>query len=377
MGLRIGIDGRVYGADIMSGVARSIQLLIRGLSSVKTNHRFYLFSDKKTKGCPVSFHPLRIRVPGVKMKKSLNHFVIWEQFLLPQVLQKERIKIFHSMVFPIPCSYIKGCKFLLTLYDILPWLEIGSDELFDSFRRYFVKWITLSIKKADKIITVSKSVRNDIIKLLNVPNHKVKVIYNSVNPYFHTLMNKEGIRYILAKKLGIRDKFILNVNVLTPRKNVETLIHAFTLLKQKGKIPHKLIIVGSTTFYKPHVDISKDVILTGAVSDEMLLYLYNTAELFVFPSLYEGFGYPPLEAMACGTPVIVSNAASLPEIVGPAGCIFNPKDILGLSERIVQVLEDRQLADKMRSEGLDRAKMFSYQKHTREVLSLYKEVSSS
>ena len=174
--------------------------------------------------------------------------------------------------------------------------------------------------------------------------------------------------------------FILYLGVPQPRKNIPTLIKAYNLLKKDG-INHKLVIAGGKNHeYKKILNIvkdlnlQKDVVFTGHMHDEILPELYNAADLFVFPSLYEGFGLPPLEAMACGTPVITSNASSLPEVVGDAGLRIDPYDISGLKDAMNTVLRNSDLRMEMVKKGLNRSEQFTWKKCAVETMNMYKEV---
>lgn len=235
-----------------------------------------------------------------------------------------------------------------------------------------------TMKNADKIITVSKSTKDDLIKYFKAPEEKIKPIYLGVDEKFRVL-DKDRVRNF-KMRYNLDFPFILYFGVLRSRKNIPTLIKAYNLLKKDG-INHKLVIAGGKNQeYKKILNIVKDlnlerdVIFTGHMPDEVLPELYNAADLFVFPSLYEGFGLPPLEAMTCGTPVITSNTSSLPEVVGDAGLIFDPHDVHGLKDTINTVLNNSDLRTELVKKGLNRSKQFTWKKCAEETMNVYKEV---
>jgi len=183
--------------------------------------------------------------------------------------------------------------------------------------------------------------------------------------------------------MKLPSKMILNVGTLEPRKNVVTLLRAFKELRGKGFDDYKLVIVGDkgwlySQIFKEveHSDLKQDILFLGVVMDEELPLLYNCADIFVYPSLYEGFGLPPLEAMACGIPVITSNISSLPEVIGDAGIMVDPTDVTSLCENMYNLLKDRELWYHMSNRGLERSKLFSWDNTAKKILDIYDEALS-
>jgi len=232
----------------------------------------------------------------------------------------------------------------------------------------------------DKIITISECTKKDIVKFYKIPEDKIKVILLAPDPIYQPLSH-DIIAPILSK-YGVCAPYILYVGSLEPRKNIQTLIQGFANIKKRG-LNHKLIIVGNKKWeYSKLIRIvaesglHNDVIFTGYLPDEDLPALYNGADLFVYPSLYEGFGLPPLEAMACGTPVITSNTSSLPEVVGNAGIKVDPQDVDQLSDAIYHVLTDENLRLSLIEKGLERSKQFSWERTATETWKVYDEVAA-
>jgi glycosyltransferase involved in cell wall biosynthesis len=226
------------------------------------------------------------------------------------------------------------------------------------------------------IISISHHTKYDMLKHFKIPEDKIKVIHLAANECYKPL--KEDEIYKINEKYSLNHPYILYVGGLEPKKNIPTLLKAFYKLK-KHDVNHKLVITGEKRWnYKSifetidKLNLQKEVIFTGYIPDEDLPALYNAADLFVYPSLYEGFGLPPLEAMACGTPVITSNTSSLPEVVGDAGIMVNPYDIDELTNKMYKVLTNEGLTEELSKKGLERAKLFSWKKCAEETLNTYK-----
>jgi glycosyltransferase involved in cell wall biosynthesis len=236
--------------------------------------------------------------------------------------------------------------------------------------------IWLSKFRADKIITVSQNTKDDLVEMFNYNPNKIKVIYNGVDSSYKLIDNKKLISEI-NNKYNTGENFLLYVGNIKPHKNIPVLLKALSNIDKQNK----LVIVGKRDkAYDEIFDIIdqnnlKDrIIFTGFVPDEDLILLYNAAALFVYPSLYEGFGLPPLEAMACGTPVITSNVSSLPEVVGDAAITVDPHNIKELSKKINKILSNKDLQNKMIQRGIERAKQFTWDKTARETIKVYEDV---
>jgi glycosyltransferase involved in cell wall biosynthesis len=222
-------------------------------------------------------------------------------------------------------------------------------------------------KKAKKILTISKNTKQDLIKILNIDPEKIEVIYNGVSPIFR-FMDDPAAPAKTLKKYKIKQQFLLYAGVWRSHKNLARLIEAFSTLKKEKGLNLQLVITGKPDPYYPEVkntvkklNLQEDVIFTGLVEEEELLHLYNAAHIFVFPSLYEGFGLPPLEAMRCGTPVVASDISSIPEICGRENAVFfNPYNIKDIAEKIELVYKDPDLQAKLVTEGIQYSSKFSW-----------------
>lgn len=301
---------------------------------------------------------------------------------MPYAINKADIDILHapSHGYMQTSSFFfnGGVKKILTIHDLTPLLfpETHSKEtLF-----FWNSTLKLIKNRADIIIVDSKNTKNDCIMHLGISDERIKVVHLAADSKYKPINNKENIEKELKNKYNLKFPFILYVGTLERRKNISTLIKAFYKLK-KNSVKHKLVIAGGKGWKYNEIfetidklGLKNDVIFTGYVPDEDLVKLYNAADLFVYPSLYEGFGLPPLEAMACGCPVITSNASSLPEVVGNAGIMVDPYNFDILYEKICEVLSNNGFRDELRKKSLNRAKLFSWEKTAEETCKIYEEV---
>ncbi len=248
-------------------------------------------------------------------------------------------------------------------------------------KTYMKSVASFSIKNADALITTSENTRKDLIDLLMVKEDKIFVIYPGVDSTFKpaSAQDKEKVK----KKFGLPQNYILAVGTLEPRKNLSCLLKAFALLKKKSDFDFKLVIVGEEGWLYKRIfndikkqDLEKETIFTGFIQDKDLPAIYSGASVFVYPSLYEGFGLPALEAMACGAPVVCSNTSSLPEVVGKAALKANPEKPEEFANAISKIVSDTNLAKELSKMGYERAKQFSWEKTAKETLSVYKKIAN-
>ncbi len=301
---------------------------------------------------------LNVKIIG----KHTGH--LWEQYDLPKYLKKEEGPLLLNSANTAPLFYKKQ---IITIFDLS---FLRNPRWFSKkFYVYYKLLIPKLIKKSMRIITISEFSKKEIVDLLNTPENKIRVIHCGVSEDIITLSGTE-----LHNRYG---QYVLAVSSLDPRKNFKNLIHAFNKLNLKDT---KLIIAGSRSeVFANHelknlIKENSNVLLTGYLSDNELSGLYKNATLFVYPSLYEGFGLPPLEAMACGCPVVVSNAASLPEVCGDAAYYVDPYDIDDIAKGIYEVLTDDKLQQELRQKGLERVKLFNWKESAEKLLSVIKEV---
>ncbi len=345
-----------------AGINRYIYNLLLNLALADQEHQYTVFLGDRR------FPPN----PGLTLRTSwlpTTHPLVrigWEQLVQPFVLWQEKIDLLHSLAFVTPL--ICPCPSVVTIYDLSFLIFPKAFKL--SKRLYLTLLTRPSARKARRIITISESTKRDAVRLLGVSSEKVDVVYCGVDKAFHPLPEREVASF--RQKRGLPEQIILFVGTIEPRKNVARLIEAYSRLRDRQV---KLVIGGARGWLYQEIfacveelGLTDDVLFPGYIPPDELPLWYNAAELFVYPSLYEGFGLPPLEAMACGTPVIASNVSSLPEVVGEAGLTIDPMDSRGLAEAMNQVLSDRALRQSMRERGLARAGRFSWANAARETI---------
>lgn len=258
------------------------------------------------------------------------------------------------------------CRFLFPHFD-----PPNTVQRWETYRE--------TIRGVDRIITVSHHSKHDIVELLKVPEERIRVIYPGLSAVYGILPHDRVSAGL--KRLGIDGPYILFTGTITPRKNVDQLLRAYVRLTQRRNDVPRLVLAGSKGWkWQPTFDLMAELKIEsrvqhlGYVSDEDLVVLYNGAEAFVYPSWYEGFGFPPIEAMACGCPTVVSNSSSLPEVVGDAARLVDPRDDEALAQALEDVVFDGGTRTVLRERGLTRAKMFSWDTTARQTLDVYHEV---
>jgi len=356
----------------MAGSGRYILGLAQGLSSINHSHEIYLLCNKDNMGL-LSFNKHK-KVCCGKLTQIRPTRLFWEQSLLPLYLGRLKIDVLHSPVFVSPLFL--SCFSVVTIFDTTLFSFPKQHTIIK--RLYFTKFIPHTVKKAARIITISESSKKDIVNILKVKPERVIVTYMGVD--HKVFYPTSGASQKIERKYGIASPFILYVGKIEPRKNLASLVKAYHRIRSHYR-SWKLVIAGSKGwgFQEVFATVAKlglesEVLFTGYVPEEDLPCLYSAAELFVYPSSYEGFGIPLLEAMACGTPVITSNISSLPEVVGDAGILVNPTDIDELAFAIQSVLNSESLQKDMKFKGLKRAKLFTWEETARRTLQVYEEV---
>lgn len=290
-------------------------------------------------------------------------YKIKEQMLFPiQEINDAKIEIMHFPHYNVPISY-QG-RYVVTIHDLTH--LIFPEYLGSKLKYKYAKFLLHNaVNRADHIFTVSENTKQDLVRYLGVQENNISITYNAVDDDFRVKEKKE-IVYLYEKfNIPNNQKLILYVGNIKPHKNIETLLKAFKLLNKEDIF---LILTGKEfknfNIYDKikELGIENKVIITGSIDKEDLINLYNLADVFVFPSLYEGFGIPPLEAMACGTPVIAANNSSIPEVVGNAAILFNGNNIKELSDDILKILFCENTRKDLIIKGFNRYKYFSWNK---------------
>lgn len=358
----------------LSGVQYYIKNLLSEFESIKSSDlkcSTLLSSDYQKE---INFNGVNIETPTIDTKNRINR-LLYEHVMLSKLFSN-RYDVLHAPGYILPYFWKKAS--VLTVHDLiaLDYPQLCQNETV----LYFKTLLPYSIKKASKVIAVSNTVKADILRRFDIEEEKISVIYHGINKQFKKIypnnQKTEGVRI----KYNLPNKYILFVGNIEPKKNLLNLINAFNKLKREKRIEHKLVIVGKKGWkYKPifenisKLKIDNELIFTGYIPEEDLPTVYSMADLFVFPSLYEGFGIPPLEAMACEVPVMVSNSGSLPEITGGKCLQVDPFNIEEIASGIHKSLTDTGLRDKSILEGKKWVKQYSWEKSAKETLKVYEE----
>jgi len=307
--------------------------------------------------------------------------LFWTHFALPKSVSRRGVDVLHVPALAAPLD--SPCPVVITVHDITFLLYPTH------FRRWLVTYLKAvmppALRAASAVICVSEHTRRDIVSAFGVSSDKVYVVPHGVD--HQRFYPAAGLDGSWARKLGLREGYILHVGTLSSRKNIPTLLRAFARLRSQGQgLSRQLVLAGqeapglagAAEIHESvrQLDLTSSVVFAGHVSDERLPGLYARASVLAMPSLYEGFGFPILESMAAGTPVVASNTSSLPEVAGDAAILVAPLDEQALAAAIADILFNPQLGQELRSKGLKRAQQFSWQRAASETMAIYRRVAN-
>ncbi len=402
--MTIGIDIRVLAKGTKTGIEEYTSNLLSFLLPLDKQIKYKLFYN--------AFNKVKLDYPWLEFDNvELREFKFPNRFLDFLTLSLKRptvdkflgpIDIFFSPHF-LPASVLKKSKRVITIHD----LSFKHHSQFFSFSRklwHFLTFPEKQVKKADRIITDSFSTKEDLVKIYGIEPERIDVIYLGIGPEFKPKIKNGPKLKEVKDKYALPDNFVLYFGTIEPRKNLILLIKAFENLKEKFLKPDletswaglegyatgqkkeifndlKLVIAGARGWlYKDILEqvkkskFKKDIVFTGIINNKDKPYLYNLADVFVYPSFFEGFGFPPLEAMACGAPTIVSNTSSLPEVVGDGAIMIDPYNADELAFAMRRILEDENLRNNLVTKGLKQSKKFNWDKTAKQVLKVFKEL---
>lgn len=373
--MKIGFDAR--GAILYrgTGIGTYTYQLIKNLNLIdkRNNYRFFWPGDE--------FQNLDISNDKVFQSIESKKNKFWEEVHVPSRVEQEKIDIYHVPQNGIGLPRTKGCLQVITVHDLIPYIYPETSSA--GYLRIFLKEMPRIIEQSDMIITISEYSKRDIQRYFNLPDEKITVIYEAPETIYQPI-EKSKAKGFVKQNYGIKSNYLLYIGGLSDRKNVKSLILAFWKIQKDIPQDYKLVIVGKRerSFNKlikliETLNLEDKIIFTDFVPVPHMPYLYNAADLFVYPSLYEGFGLPPLEAMACGTPVIASNLTSIPEVTGDAAVLINPNDDLSLASVIEKVLNNPEQLEQMSIDGLKQASKFSWETCARETLGVYEKLYKS
>ncbi len=365
---RIGIDARLTHYT-QGGIAQYTQRLIRALAALEPPHEFLILHSRKDQR-NLAVAPLQRRI---RCWTPAHHR--FERLALALEIAPLRLDLLHSPDFipPLDGRY----RSVITVHDLA--FLYYPQFLTSAARRYYNGQIAAAVARADAIIAVSETTRADLLQLLRVPPQKITVIPEAAGEQFRPVPPEEVAR--LRKERSLPKDYILFVGTIEPRKNISGLLRAYAHLRSLLPDAPPLVVVGGRGWLDEEVftlyealNLGRWVIWYGPADPADLPPLYSGAAVLCLPSFYEGFGLPPLEAMACGTPVVVSNRSALPEVVGEAGLLVNPDDVGEIAEALRRVLTDSTLAADLRRRSLQRAAQFSWKEVARRTLAVYERV---
>jgi glycosyltransferase involved in cell wall biosynthesis len=355
-----------------AGVSHYIEQLLLHLAQLDRVNRYSIYTTRGLDAAALQLPPHFTVYPSHLPTINPRVRIPWEQLLAPVLLRQRGADLFHGTlnVVPLACPVPS----VVTIHDLA---FIRFPQTFRAHNRTYLDFATrMSVRRAGRICAVSEHTRREVSGLLGVPASRIIVTHDAVRAHFRVPGAAALAQF--RTRHGLPEQFVLYVGTLEPRKNLPTLLEAYAQVAAVSKAP--LLIGGGKGWLYSGIferlealGLRERVKFVGYLDEEELPLWYAAATLFVFPSIYEGFGMPPLEAMACGTPVVTSNTSSLPEVVGDAGIMVSPYDVDGLAAAIVRLLQDEALGADLRERGLQRARSFSWRTTAEQTLRAYQE----
>jgi glycosyltransferase involved in cell wall biosynthesis len=368
--MRIGIEAERANLPNPTGVEHYAAQLIKNFARLDSQNEYVLYFRTKPQ-------PWFYELPKNFSIKIIPFPKFWTQIRISWEMIWHPVDILFIAASALP--FIHPKKSVATVHDVA-W-KLFPEAFTDTMRKY-LEWSTkFAVKHAAKIITVSESTKNDVVKFYNANPHKIAVTYLGLDGSFQPLKYEE-VQSVLDRLGLVHKKYILFLGTLQPRKNLNRLVDAFILLKKENRVEEKLVIAGGKGWlYEPilkkiqEAGLGDAIKVLGYVDEQDKPALYNGAALLTLPALYEGFGLPPLEAMACGTPVVVSNVSSLPEVIGDAGVLVDPASVNSIKEGLLKVLINENLRQEMSKQGIEQARRFTWEHTAKETLKIFEELN--
>jgi len=379
--MKIGIDARFVVRN-RRGIGNYSLKLILNLAEIDSENQYVLYIDRD------DVEKVLPDKPNFCIKKlTPANYLFWEQVLLPQQAKKDSLDILHCLGNTAPIKISHRIKLVSSIMDVMYLKDYSelpqSYSLYQKLGRIYRKIVVpRTIGCLSKVITISGFSKLDIMHHLKaLRDEDVAVTYLAANEWFVPFKNETTFES-LKKKYNITADFIFTLGATDPRKNTERIIRTFLELKSKSSIQEQLVISGlpnwkNTLFGKMALESKyiNDIVFLDFVTEDDLVCLYNYAKVFLYPSLYEGFGLPPLEAMSCGVPVITSNTTSIPEIVGDAAILINPLNNEELKNALLLMLHDEKVRSDYIERGFNQVKKFSWRRMAAETLEIYKSLA--
>lgn len=376
--MRIGINFQTMDRYI-SGVEYYCLGLLNGLLRIDSQNDYIVFTNQSDLVKQHVSSANNLTIIEAKHLKTRVTRICWEHTQLPRLSLKEKLNVLHcpSYICPLPKTSV---PYIVTIHDTIAidhpqWCKRTNALYFNLFMK-------TTVKNAARVISVSKHSSDDVKRNFNLPCSMIRTIHSGIDGIFNTKKNPCQ-DYQVKKRYNLPEHYILYVGNIEPKKNIRILLRIQKELREKG-LPHKLVIVGKRAWSaRAELDeikrqiASGNVVRAGYVDREDLPCVYQMADVFVFPSLYEGFGFPPLEAMACGTPVISTSNGALDETLRDAALTVDSQNVQQITQAIISMLTDNRLRERHIRMGLERSSLFNWDRAAEQTLSVYKEVSGT
>ncbi|HZO75082.1 MAG TPA: glycosyltransferase family 1 protein [Ktedonobacteraceae bacterium] len=363
-----------------TGSGQYMQHLLQALAEIDQKNEYVLLGPQPLGDHKEAVFPYQVRpVPGFAARNDNIEKLIWEQFTGPAAARKAGVDIFHVPYFAPPL--LPRTSTVVTIHDVIP-MRLPAYQP-DARVKAYMRLIARAAHRATMIITVSQHAKRDIVEVLKLPEERIRVIYEAAGDEYRPVTDPQ-ILAAARKRYGLNERYVFYLGGLDQRKNVSQLVRAFAeVYRQVGDPSLQLLVAGNPDKQKGPLfpdprPVASDLGMTGQIiyrfiAEEDKPAIYSGASLFVFPSLYEGFGLDPLEAMSCGTAVVCSNRSSLPEVVGDAAIALDPENLRALIDAMRRVLSDSELRADLQARSLRRAAQFSWHKAATETLAVYEE----
>jgi len=375
--MRIAIDAHTINKNFKAGIYVGTADLLTALVKIDSDNDYQLYFrggvSNNLRFISERFHVKKLYCPD-NLVFGRDIFLSLVPLALTCRLSSDRPDLFFAPTpfYPLHCC----CPSVVKVHDVA---ALKSDAYFETVNKIAYKQMLLyAVKRATRVIAISQWTKTELINHTGIDPDKIEVIYRTHNSDMYWPRKDEKQICAVGQKYGIEGGYILYLGTLEPRKNLARLIKAFDILRKKHGLPHKLVIAGAQGWLYSDIyatinqlRLNDDVIFTGYVPEDLLPVLLSAADVLAYPSLYEGFGLPPLQAMACGTPVVSSNVTSIPEVVGDAAVFVDPYNIDEIALALLSVLQDIKLRDELSIKGIKRAKLFSMEKEATQHLELF------
>ena len=390
--MRIGID--VTSAIRQgAGIGRFTRELIRALLALDSPHEYILFTA--TGGAPhdivqsrlayltqpAAARPSRFAIRNLTFLSDDWLHRLWHRARLPIPIEviTGRVDVFHEPDFVLPPT-LPGARTVLTVHDLT--FIRDPESAFPRLRRYLNRVVPRSVARALHVLADSIATKNDVVELFGTQPDKITVLYGGVDAHFAPVQEPDRLAAVRARYGIGQGPFILGIGTIQPRKNYRRLIQAFADLKSSASSLQLVIAGGKGWMYDQifaevkRLGLEGHVIFPGFVDDEDLPALYSAAEMLAYPSIYEGFGLPILEAMACGTPVVTSRTSSLPELAGDAALLVEPADVADIADAMRRLRQDAGLRRRLVAQGFGQARRFTWEKAANQLLGVYESLGA-